>query len=57
MFRVGIVTISGRIDAKTFSTREEVDDYILKIDEIDKVTKFRIEYNGILIETEQGRRD
>ena len=56
MFRVGIVTIKGRIEAETYNTREEVDNYILRLDEQEEVIRYRIEENGILIETEQGKR-
>jgi hypothetical protein len=54
MYRVGIVTDKGRIEAKNFNTRAEVDDYILSF-ENEEVTHFRIEENSILIETEKGK--
>jgi len=56
MFRVGIVTNKGRIEAKNFSTREEVDNYILSFCGEEEVTHYRIELNGKVIETEQGKR-
>lgn len=56
MYRVGIVTQKGRIEAKTFSSREEVDTYILDMDEKEKVTRYRIECDGLVIETEQGKK-
>lgn len=57
MFRVGIVTTKGRIEAKTFPTRDEVDTYILEMDVQEKVTRYRIEQDGKVIETEQGKRE
>jgi len=56
MFRVGIVTNKGRIEAQNFKTRDEVDNYILSFDKEETVTRFRIEENGVVIETEQGKR-
>jgi hypothetical protein len=56
MFRVGIVTDKGRIEAKNFSTRDEADTYILSFPDIEKVIHYRIEKDGALIETEQGKR-
>jgi len=56
MFRVGIVTNKGRIEAKNLSTRDEVDDYILSFDKEEIITHYRIEENGIIIETEQGKK-
>lgn len=55
-FRVGIVTNKGRIEAQNFETRDEVDNYILSFDGEEIITRFRIEENGIVIETEQGIR-
>lgn len=54
MYRAGIVTSKGRIEAKNFTTREEVDDYILSFFGDEVVTHFRIEKDGITIETERG---
>ena len=56
MFRVGIVTDKGRIEAKNFSTRDEADTYILSFPDTEKVIHYRIEKDGALIETEQGKR-
>jgi hypothetical protein len=56
MLKVGLTTKTGRIEAKNFPTREEVDTYILELDEKEGIQHFRIEENGILIETEQGKR-
>lgn len=55
MFKVGIVTLAGTITSRDFKTREEVDDYILTMDNLEQVTRYRIELNGKLIETEKGR--
>jgi hypothetical protein len=55
MFRCGIVTNKGRIEANNFSTRTEVDDYILSFDKDEIVTHFRIELDGVTIETERGK--
>ena len=55
MYRVGLTTNKGRIEAKNFSTREEVDNYILSFDSNEEVTHFRIEQDGITIETEKGK--
>ena len=57
MFRVGLVTLQGVKEAKDFETRDEVDTYILEIDEKETVTRFRIEVAGKVIETETGRRE
>lgn len=54
MYRVGIVTNKGRIEAKNFSTRNEVDNYILSFDGEEIVTHYRIDKDEILIETEKG---
>ena len=56
LYRCGIVTNKGRIEAKDFSTREEVDNYILSFDGAEEVTHFRIEKDGVIIETEKGRK-
>lgn len=56
MFKVGIVTSKNRIEAKSFATREEVDDYILSFSGEEEVIHFRIEENGQIIETERGKR-
>lgn len=56
MFKVGITTKAGRIEAKDFSTREEADTYILELDEKEGVNHYRIEKDKVLIETEQGKR-
>lgn len=57
MFRVGISTNKGRIEAKNFSTREEVDNYILGFCNDETIMHYRIELDGKLIETEKGRLD
>jgi hypothetical protein len=54
MFRVGIVTNKGRIEAQNFSTRDEADTYILSFDKEEIVTHYRIEKDGVIIETERG---
>lgn len=56
MIKVGIVTNKGTIEAKEFSSREEADDYLLLMDEKEGLRRYRIEENGIIIETEQGKR-
>jgi hypothetical protein len=56
MFRVGISTNKGRIEAQNFKTRSEVDDYILSFDKDEIVMHYRIEENGVVIETEKGKR-
>lgn len=56
MFRVGIVTNKGRIEAKNFSTRDEVDNYILGFDGEELIDHYRIEENGKIIETERGKK-
>ena len=55
MYRVGIVTNKGRIEAKSFETRDEADNYILSFDGEETVDHFRIELNGKTIETERGK--
>ena len=55
MYRVGVVTNKGRIEAKNYSTREEVDNYILSFDGNEEVTHFRIEKDNVVIETERGK--
>ena len=55
MFRVGILTDKKRIEARTLTTREEVDDWILSFDKDEQLIKFRIECDGKLIETERGK--
>jgi len=60
MYKCGIVTNKGRIEAKQFSTRDEVDNYILSFENEEQITHFRIEEKindkWILIETEQGKK-
>ena len=56
-YRVGISTNKGRIEAKSFKTKDEAENYILSFDDEEKVTHFRIEENGKLIETELGKRE
>ena len=53
-YRVGIVTNKGRIEAKNFATRGEVDDYILSFDSEEVITHYRIEEDNKIIETEKG---
>lgn len=54
-YRVGIVTNKGRIEAKSFDSRDLVDDYILSFDGEEIVTHFRIENEkGEIVETEKG---
>jgi len=55
IYRVGVVTKTMQFLGSTFKTREEVDDYLLRIEETEGLKKYRIEENLILIETEQGR--
>lgn len=55
MFKVGITTSKGRIEAHHFNTKDEVDTYLLEMDERETLTHFRIELDGVLIETEKGR--
>jgi len=55
MFRVGITTNKGRIEALNFDTREQVDDFILGFDKDEIITHYRIEENNVLIETERGK--
>jgi hypothetical protein len=54
---VGAVTKTMKFLGSTFKTREEVDDYLLRIDESDGLKKYRIEYGGELIETEEGKKN
>jgi hypothetical protein len=54
-YRVGITTNQGRIEAKNFNTRDKVDDYILSFSDTEIVTHFRIEKDGVVIETEKGK--
>jgi hypothetical protein len=56
IYRVGIVTNTMKFLGSTFKTREEVDDYLLRIDEAEGLKKYRIEENLILIETEEGKK-
>lgn len=55
MFRVGIVTNKGRIDAQNFNTRDEVDNFILSFDKDELLLHFRISEDGKVIETERGK--
>jgi len=57
IYRVGAVTKTMKFLGSTFKTREEVDDYLLRIDESDGLKKYRIEYGGELIETEEGKKN
>ena len=57
MFRVGITSNKGRIEARNFESREQVDDFILSFDKDEVITHYRIEENNILIETEKGKND
>ena len=54
-WRVGITTNLGRIEARNFENRDEVDNYILSFDKDEIVTHYRIECDDKLIETEKGR--
>ena len=55
IYRVGVVTKTMKFLGSTFKTREEVDDYLLRIDETEGLKKYRIMADGEIIETEQGR--
>jgi len=55
-YRVGLTTNKGRIEAKDFATRDEVDNWLLSFDKEEIVLRYRIEENGVLKETEQGIR-
>ena len=55
IYRVGVVTKTMKFLGSTFKTREEVDDYLLRIDETEGLKKYRIMADGDIIETEQGR--
>jgi hypothetical protein len=57
MFRVGITTNKGRIEALNFDTREQVDDFILSFDKEEILIHYRIKENNILIETEKGKQN
>lgn len=52
MFRVGIVDSKGKVEAKNFKIRDEVDNYILSFENL---KHFRILKDGKLIETERGK--
>jgi len=56
MFRVAVVTVSMKFLSASFETKNEVDDYLLDIWGGEVIKKFRIEQDGILIETEEGRK-
>ena len=53
-FRVAVVTEKMDFLGDSFDTREEVDLYLLAMMETVKLKKYRIEYEGVIIETEQG---
>ena len=57
MYKVGVVTKTMQFLNASFETKEEVDEYLLIIDDSDGLKKFRIEKDGVLIETEQGKKD
>lgn len=59
MIRVALSTNKGEIKSGNFKTREEVDQWILKIMETDGVARYRIKdlTTGKIIETERGRLD
>lgn len=45
-FRVGVVTMKGDIKSENFNSRDEVDNYLLKIDETEGLKLYRvIDYN------------
>jgi hypothetical protein len=55
MFRVGLTTNKGRIEARDFATRSEADDWLLSFDKDEIVLRYRIQNEkGELIETEKG---
>ena len=56
IYRVGVVTKTMQFLGSTFKTREEVDDYLLWIDESDGLKKYRIMEDGEIIETEEGKK-
>jgi len=56
MYRVGVVTKMGRIEAQNYTTRDEVDNYLLELDEKEGLRHFRIYLDGKVIETEMGKR-
>jgi hypothetical protein len=55
MYRVAITTNKSRIEAQNFSTEDECLNWILSFDGEEKVGRYRIEKDGILIETEKQR--
>lgn len=54
MYRVAVVTTTMKFLGASFDTKDEVDDYLLTLDEKEGLKKWRIEQDGILIETEAG---
>jgi hypothetical protein len=56
MYRVAVVTKTMTFLGASFETKDKVDNYLLEIDAKDGLKKFRIEQDGVLIETEEGRK-
>ena len=58
MYRVGIITKKGNAVSHNAETKEEIDDFLLFIDEKEGLKFYRIvdKKTNEVIETEQGRR-
>ena len=56
IYRAGVVTKTMKFLGSTFKTREEVDDYLLRIDETEGFKKYRIMVDGEIIETGEGKK-
>jgi hypothetical protein len=59
MYRVAIITQKGDIISENFATRDEVDEFLVLIDDSDGIKKFRVldKDTNEIVETESGRRD
>lgn len=59
MFRVALITNTGKVLSKNFKTKEEVDEYILYAMDKEGVKRYRIldKDKGEIIETDKYRRD
>lgn len=59
MYRVAIITKKGDIISENFATRDEVDEFLVLVDDNEGIKKFRVmdKENKEIVETEEGRRD
>lgn len=58
-YRVAVITKKGFPKSHNADTRDEIDEFLIKIDDEDGIKYFRIldKQTGEIIETEKGRKD